>query len=370
MKHSAKDLSLILIFTLLTCLPFLVWPLLQPALEGENTENRNLTEAPAFSLQTVSEYPAAFEGYLNDHMPFRSLMIQGNNALKYHVFHTSSNDNVIIGKNGWLFYAAENSPAFYNGLKRYTEEQLALMADNLIRFRDYLAEREIQLLVMIAPNKERVYAEYLPDSFGPPAEDCALNQVLTVLRERTDIPVVCPLDAILAAKEQYPERLTYHPTDTHWNSWGAYLGIREMMSGLELPFEEENIQVEVVPDEPGDLANMLNLAGLIQPGTSCNVSGYEEATTAVTEYDFFGAIRFAAPDAFNIGKLLMYRDSFCTAMAPILGHLFTESCMMHYHSVTPDLVETEKPDYVVVELVERSMDILLDLSAWFPEKAE
>ena len=137
------------------------------------------------------------------------------------------------------------------------------------------------------------------------------------------------------------------------------------MNGLELSFEDENILIEVTPDESGDLADMLNMAELVKPGTSCNVSGFEIATTTVTEYDFFGAVRFAAPEASNNGKLLMFRDSFCTAMAPILGHFFTESCMMHYHSVTPDLVETEKPDYVVVELVERNMDYFLDLSTWF-----
>ncbi len=134
---------------------------------------------------------------------------------------------------------------------------------------------------------------------------------------------------------------------------------------MGLPLREDAICVEEVPDDPGDLANMLNLAGLIDPGPACSVTGYENPTTALTEYDFFGAIRFTAPDA-ESGKLLMYRDSFCSAMAPILGHLFSESCMMHYRGITPDLVEAEKPDYVVVERVERSLDTLLDMSAWYP----
>lgn len=365
MKCSGKDRAMILIFVLLTCVPFLVWPLLQPALEGENTENRNLTEAPDFSLAEMADYPAKFETWLNDHMPFRSRLIQVNNAMKYHLFHVSSNENVIIGKDGWLFYAAESSPEFFNGRKRYTEEQLSLMVDNISRFSDYMKQQGIPLFLFIAPNKERVYSEYMPERYGAVAEDCALNQVLTAIRERTDVPAVCPLDAILEAKVQYPDRLSYHKTDTHWNPWGAYLGVRELLKEMRIPFDESVVWTNVIPDEPGDLANMLNLAGWIDPGTRCFAAGFELPSTIPMESDFFGTLHYVAPDA-KQGRLLMYRDSFCTAMAPVLAHVFSETKMVHYQSVTPELIEAEKPDYVVVELVERTMDILLDTAKWFP----
>ena len=365
MKYHVKSWLAIVLFLVMTVLPCLIWPLVQPGLAGENTENRNLSEAPALTWEGLSEWPSAFEAYLDDHLPFRSFLIRWNSAVRYYGFHSSVNENVALGKDGWLFYTAESVPAFNNGEKRYSEDELALIAANMQGLKDALEARGIPFVLMIAPNKERMYAEYLPDEWGPPAQDCALFQVTAALEERTDVKVVCPYETLMNAQAEYPDRLVYHKTDTHWNDWGAYLGVQDLLRRLYVSLDEENVVVTVQKDTPGDLADMLNLSAFIDPGETCVVSGYETPGTECTEYDFFGAIRFVSP-SMDTGKLLMSRDSFCSAMAPVLGQAFSESCLVHVQGFTPDLIDTEQPDIFVLELVERSLDLLLDASHWMP----
>ena len=49
-----------------------------------------------------------------------------------------------------------------------------------------------------------------------------------------------------------------------------------------------------------------------------------------------------------------------------LVQAFVESCLVHVSSFTPDLLAAEQPDYFVLELVERLLDLLLDVSRWMP----
>ena len=359
MKQSRKAVTAVALFVALTCLPCLIWPLFSARLEGENTENRNLSELPALTLSGLSDYPAALENYFNDHLPFRRQLIQANSALRYYGFASSMSDKVALGRDGWLFYTAESSPGFYNGQKRYTEEELNRIVYNMQTLKDDLEARGTRFVLFIPPNKERMYAEYLPASFGERADDCALFQVTAALEERSTVRVVCPYETLIIAEGEEPDRLLYHKTDTHWNDWGAYLGVKDLLRALYVPWDESGLRVETVPDQPGDLADMLNLAGLLDPGSTCTVSGYERADTVLQDYDFFGDIRFICPSREAEGKLLMCRDSFCSAMAPVLGHAFSETVLTHLQAFTRDKIDPEKPDIFVLELVERNLDFLL-----------
>ena len=59
-------------------------------------------------------------------------------------------------------------------------------------------------------------------------------------------------------------------------------------------------------------------------------------------------------------KVLWLRDSFDTALAPFMTTMFTEGVQLHFHNALclggrfVDLVESWKPDYVFVTVVERS----------------
>ena len=52
----------------------------------------------------------------------------------------------------------------------------------------------------------------------------------------------------------------------------------------------------------------------------------------------------------------MFRDSFSTALVPLLSESFDRSVYVWDDKIDPEIVEREKPDIVVWEVAERLLD--------------
>ncbi len=355
-----KAIITIILFMILTGSAFLIWPFVRGELEGVNTENRNLASFPAFSFETISEYPDQIEAWMNDHLPFRAKMIGLQSLIDYYLLHTSSNSNVVIGKDGWLFLKADDSMEYYTGRKLYSEEQLRTLAGNLQIAKDAMKRQGTEFVLMVIPDRERIYPEKLPSCYGAPNPVNAFDQLTEYLRENTDITVVCPYDSLMKAKEENPDQILYHKTDSHWNDLGAYIGVCDLFQALDIKWDKSRVTVTEVEDTPGDMADMLNLRGMIDAGWAYQLSGFQNGNTFMTaEPDFWGHYTYESPDAGN-GRILVLRDSFCSAMMQFISEAFQESDLVHHDGFCHELIEQEQPDYFVYEVVERKLDQLLD----------
>lgn len=255
--NKQKARIIILLFFILTSSAYIIWPIFKGKYEGENKENRILAEKPVLSFDTISDFPNQMELYINDHLPFRSLMIEANSLINYYFLHTSTSNNVVIGKEDWLFYDSQSSIDQYCGRKVYSEDQLEIIANNLQITQDNLDKLGIKFVLFIAPNRERVYSEYMPSYYGAPNENNSLDQVLKYLHDNTDINVVCPYKELIEYKETNPDMILYHKTDTHWNDLGAYIGTKVLFKEIGANWDESNITIEKEKDVPGDMANLL-----------------------------------------------------------------------------------------------------------------
>ena len=77
--------------------------------------------------------------------------------------------------------------ASYKGEDLLTEDELASIAETLCISRDNLASEGCDFIIYIAPNKERIYADELPDYYGDPADEHAALQIYSYLKTHTDI---------------------------------------------------------------------------------------------------------------------------------------------------------------------------------------
>lgn len=357
----------ITVFLLLTVLVYPAWQLLQPQLDTENYENRNLAEMPTFSLDAINTFPQQFETYVNDHLPFRNQLIQLNNTINYSLPRVSYSDQVAIGKNGWLFYTVKEDGdpiACYRGTNLLSDEQLQLIASNLTTVRDDLATQGTEFVLFIAPNKERIYWENMPGYYGEPAEEYAVKQIVDYLQEHTDLRVVYPIEELLAAKEALGDKKIYHKTDTHWNKLGGYIGACALLKelGITMPsYDSGEVVIHELDDVPGDLAKMLNIGWEIYPGKAYMVDGYETHGLVADQMDpdFFYHATGADPR-----KLMILRDSFCYAMADVLASQFDESVMIHRANYSHEMIAEQHPDVYVSEVVERyAIGKLLDINS-------
>ena len=125
-------------------------------------------------LWNMGSYPTSMK-YYRDHLPFREQLIGLYARVNRALFdRDSSVTTVAFGKDGWFFHNNVNDGdpiATYRGEDTLTTDELRQIVSNLRRTRDNLKAQGIEFALFIAPNKERVYSEYMPDRYGAPAEN-------------------------------------------------------------------------------------------------------------------------------------------------------------------------------------------------------
>ena len=353
-------------FVLIICFSWLFWIFLEKFVDTTNYENREMAAQPRLTLDDYATFADDYESWFNDNIPFRNNLITLNTSIDFLVFNRSTNDNVIKGTDGWLFYAniEDGDPvSCYQGTNLLSEEELQNLAQNCINQRDFLEEQGKEFVIFIAPNKERVYSEYMPDKYGEPAENYRALQIYDYLKENTDIRIVYPYAEIMRAKAVGSN--IYYKTDTHWNEIGSYVGAAALLKelGIDMPdILSDDITITKGENAAGDLAGMLNLTKQLQnTDHGYIVEGYDDHKAECMEWDFSTVYSYQATNA-DPRKLYVIRDSFSTAMAPYLGSQFNESCFRHVGTYSYDDLAAENPDVVVFERVERYADSLATFS--------
>lgn len=355
----------IFLFVLIFILPSLVFGVFNDKIPFVNYEQRELAQKPDLTVAAIAEYPSDFENYYNDNLPFRTQLIETNTYLNYRIFRKSPVDQVIIGKDGWLFYdsAVKNdgdTMADYYGKNFYSEANLKQLAAHLVSVRDKLAKKGKEFVIFITQNKVSVYGqEFLPDSYERGSGKTRADQVVEYLKHNTDLRVVYSKDAIIPAKEKYPQYDFYYKYDTHWNSLGAYMGASLLLNelGINTP-DISTLSVEKQVAKSCDLANMMGMTAILGSGENYVVKGLpisdEEVTVTQTE--------FISKRNIKGKKLFLIRDSYTTALAPYLYPHFSQCYMPHISAYSPEMIEKQNPDIVVYETVERYIDGLFNFN--------
>jgi SGNH hydrolase-like domain, acetyltransferase AlgX len=181
-------------------------------------EYRRLTPFPDLT-KTFTEMHGRLSKPINewfdDNVGFRPLLTRINNQIDYSLFDYSR--NVIVGKDGWFFdkgwllHQVEH--------ERQGDELQKKVEDRIVEIAQYLARRNMKLVVVTIPLSETVYPEFLPASAPLVPHPSRFDKFNAFLKSRSDLLVVDGLDVLLPQKS---ERL-FFKTDIHYNPRGAYL---------------------------------------------------------------------------------------------------------------------------------------------------
>lgn len=308
--------------------------------------NEQLQKAPAWQNKDGSfndHYLSDAAAWLNDRFFLRQTLISTDRYLKSALFGTSGEDRVLVGKDGWLFYGETLND--YTGITPYSQRELYAMTQNIRLMADYCRENGKKFVFVIAPNKNSLYPQYMPD-LGAVAEQTPGRQLLALLKQQN-----VPVADLFAAFDGLSQPL-YYATDSHWNLRGAALGADVINAALGV--ETDWFAGPFTPAEPytGDLFTMLYPA----------FSGREEAAAYVGKLDFRYTGNAAKPDAITLttesdrtGSILVYRDSFGNVLHPYLAASYGSArfSRLTAYDLTGDY------DCVAVELVERNLSYLL-----------
>ncbi|MBR5095191.1 MAG: hypothetical protein IK095_08855 [Oscillospiraceae bacterium] len=305
--------------------------------------NERLAPAPALRSADGS-LNAAFlndcADFLGDRFALRQELVTLWARLNASLLGSSVEEQVILGREGWLYYAPTLPDHCGEAL---SDEELESVARHLAQIQAEAESRGAVFLFTVAPNKASLWPEQMPDRFPARHEEGTLRRLLPYL-ERYGVRYVDLFDL----------PMPYYRTDSHWTAEGAAMAADRLLAALGResryaagPF--------VLSEEPrkGDLYEMLYPAG----------AGAEPAVL------FGGTLRFThlneprGGDAITIrtagegvGSLYCWRDSFGVALYPYLADAFESAVFSRSSDYT--LPEGDY-DTAILEIVERDIPRLI-----------
>jgi hypothetical protein len=262
------------------------------------------------------------------------------------------------GRNGRLFLESQDGfdlEKFSKGTC-FNPAMLHFWRQTLIRRGRDCAERGIPYVFFLVPDAPSVYPEDLPDDLGiglrPPGE-----MFLEAMGEIEGVTFVYPLQGLLDAKGGLE---IYQKNDTHWTSYGAYVGYRTLMRTLE-----GLVPCQVVPARDVSFAfrrSYGDLGSLMQPEQvqeipAVRIAGPE--MSSAVQFEGVGrqtATESSFADSGSPSRAIVFRDSFFTEMAPFLARSFKHLLTIGTTTrVMMDVVESWKADVVISQVAERKI---------------
>lgn len=169
-KKHIYDLVLFSILMVLLFLPLLQAHVLHIPLKPLNGVTVE-TEQPKFDLVSYrsGDYAKQEEAYVGEHFGFREPVIRLYNQYLWSCYRKTYAQDVVAGKQGWLYTPESVSDYYGNELLRWqpSPEEALQHFDREIRYmnrvRTILKENDVELLAFIAPEKSFLYPEHLPE---------------------------------------------------------------------------------------------------------------------------------------------------------------------------------------------------------------
>ena len=167
-------------------------------------ENRNLAPRPELKLDraALAALPGRFEAYFNDHFGFRKRLIYWLAVVKVQGLGVTSTPGVTLGSNGWLYLASDAAVLSYRAARPFTPAQLeAVPADSSRRRRDWLAARGIPYLMVIPPNKDTIYPEFMPAAYNKVNPRSRLDQLVDYMKDHSSVSILDIREDLRRAKQ-------------------------------------------------------------------------------------------------------------------------------------------------------------------------
>lgn len=273
-------------------------------------------------------------------------------------------NNVVIGKDGWYFLDQEGIIDNYRCLYPFSNDELKTIATRLEKNQKQLHDQGIDFYLLLVPDKDQVYPEYLPDTIQQTGQPCRYNQLVQYLRQNTKIKFVDALPILQKEKSQYR---VYAKTGTHWNDIGAFVTYRALMQLIDQeypslkPADWSDFTISK-SKEPGlDLARLLSLQNSLQEETIHLVPKQpRQAYESTVSFQDPNPNPIMNPwprqvDNPNLPRALVFRDSFFNAISPFFAEHFSRSVSVWTHSIEQYIVDAEHPNIVVLEIVSRKL---------------
>ena len=268
----------------------------------------------------------------------------------YFPLKLTANDKVVYGRGDWLFYGIDGSLSYYQATNILTESKMAEYTDILKELQALCDERGIELRIMIMPNKEQMYSEFMPiievkDSYK------RVDRLVDYITENSSVKVIHPKKELTDAKPYYR---VYWKYDTHWNAAGSFIGTQTLYKSLGMEYTSLScVPYSTAVYTGGDLLSIGEVdRSQFVDDVRYDITYKPEITVKSVGYGGQGSAKSTSSST-NDKHYVMLGDSFRVSMIPFLQKDFAQTTI--YHRNEFDVVKNEvlDADILVIAAVER-----------------
>jgi len=336
-------------------------------------ENRNLAEKPHFGLHGMKLYPAAYEAFFRDHFVFRPRIMREHAHFVYRYFRRSPvPEQADLGRDGWIYFSKKDRK-IYEGRKTLTNDQVNLIVKELhSRAADYRA-RGIRFYLCFVPMTQEIYPEYLPDNYYRSKDGTQTDKVVAAIKQDPTLNYI-DLKQILINEKKTAR--VYRKTDNHWNSLGSFYAYSAILERMKQdfpalkPLRKSDIRFKRVINHGEDLANLVGLSDVTEED-DVNAEIISPRAHAGRKAGYVPVDWFPYKDVYEdvsvvddstLPKLFVIRDSFFTLTIGYIRENFSKTVAIWdawMYQPNYDLIEKEKPDIVLLMMVESNIGNIL-----------
>jgi hypothetical protein len=189
-------------------------------------------ELPRSGLDWL-RFPERYQTYHKDSFGLRDRLLRWNSLVQVLALGVSPSSQAYLGKQQWMMFRGNLALENRRGKLPWRPQDLDAWVDALKTRQARLAAAGVRYLYVVAPDKESVYPEFLPDSVRP-LGPTRLDQWLARLAQDAPQVEVLDLRGVLIAHKRYDRDgdWLYNPYGTHWSGRGALVAVRAMLERM------------------------------------------------------------------------------------------------------------------------------------------
>ena len=325
-----------LIFISLTLASWLL-----PSRDFSDSERRKLAQRPALSLEGISDgsFMTGFEKYTLDQFPLRNQFRTLKAYTIYHVFGQLDNYDIYI-KDG---YAAKLEYPLHTDSLEHATDRFEYI------YEKYLMDKKMDIYLSIVPDK----SYFLAEKYGYLSMD--YKELCHIMQNSMDYANYIDITKTLDITD-------YYKTDTHWRqeklpetaavlaeSMGASISGNYTECALDVPFYGVYYGQSALLLPPETLYYLSNDAL-----DDCIVTNHEDQTvggiyniekkSGKDPYEIFlsgprSLITIENPNYKSDRELIIFRDSFCSSIAPLLAGGYAKITLVDIRYLRADLLD-------------------------------
>ena len=319
-----------------------------------NNENRKYKTFPEFNIKSPIASIGDYKNYYLENFGLKTTLVNNYINVKSNVLNENPIPNrVVQGTDGWFFLGNNYNNVLNNsfGNDPFTEKEITNTIAYLRGLKDYFNSKNIAFYVVIPPDKNNIYQEFLP--YKLKQNTTKLNVLKPLLKEKANINII---DLSIPLLKNKNKQQLYYKTDTHWNYYGAYIGYNYTIDIIRKDFNLNKVAIndfEFINEiyTKGDLTKMINK---IKDEPSITIKKKVNSKAKLISKTN-NTIHYQ--NNTKSLKTILFRDSFATNWIPFFNESFQEIIYHKKHIINKNEIESFKPDIVIFEIIERNIDM-------------